>query len=326
MENQNHPSVAVIVPVYRPGEPFGRLLRMLGMQTYPADAIILINTEQEYWDASGYDSMAREMPKVQICHITKEQFDHGGTRNLAAARAEQDILVFMTDDAVPADRNLLEELVRAFSLQGPEGETVAAAYARQLPNEGCGVIERYTREFNYPPESRVKTRADLPELGIKTYFCSNVCCAYRRDIFQKQGGFLKRTLFNEDMIFAAGLIQSGYAVAYAAGARVFHSHDLTPVQQFRRNFDLAVSQADHPEVFADLPSEGEGKRLVKQTAWRLVRTGQVWQLPALAAASGCKYLGYRMGKAYKKLPRSVVLRCTMNPDYWKKKKRRKRQA
>ena len=62
MENQNHPSVAVIVPVYRPGEPFGRLLRMLGMQTYPADAIILINTEQEYWDASGYDSMAREMP------------------------------------------------------------------------------------------------------------------------------------------------------------------------------------------------------------------------------------------------------------------------
>ena len=170
MENQNHPSVAVIVPVYRPGEPFGRLLRMLGMQTYPADAIILINTEQEYWDASGYDSMAREMPQVQICHITKEQFDHGGTRNLAAARADQDILVFMTDDAVPADRNLLEELVRAFSLQGPEGETVAAAYARQLPNEGCGVIERYTREFNYPPETRVKTRADLPALGIKTYF------------------------------------------------------------------------------------------------------------------------------------------------------------
>ena len=256
---------------------------------------------------------------LSVFHVTREEFDHGGTRHRAMELSQAELCVCMTHDALPADSRLLERLTDALLSR----EDSAAAYARQLPAKDCGVIERYTREFNYPPESRVKTRADLPELGIKTYFCSNVCCAYRRDIFQKQGGFLKRTLFNEDMIFAAGLIQSGYAVAYAAGARVFHSHDLTPVQQFRRNFDLAVSQADHPEVFADLPSEGEGKRLVKQTAWRLVRTGQVWQLPALAAASGCKYLGYRMGKAYKKLPRSVVLRCTMNPDYWKKKKRRK---
>lgn len=197
------------------------------------------------------------------------------------------------------------------------------AYARQLPAGDCHYIEKYTRQFNYPQEGMIKTAADLPRLGIKTYFASNVCCAYRKDIFEKLEGFTGSTIFNEDMIYAAGAVKAGYAIAYAADAMVIHSHNLSPVQQFRRNFDMAVSQAEHPEVFAGIKAEGEGIRLVKQTAKYLIDSFHFWLIPSLIITSGCKYLGYRLGKEYRKLPRKMIMKCTMSPLYWEKKWRKR---
>lgn len=101
-------------------------------------------------------------------------------------------------------------------------------------------------------------------LGIKTYFCSNVCAAYKRDIFEQLGGFVNHTIFNEDMIYAAGVIQAGYAIAYAADAKVIHSHNYSGWQQFTRNFDLGVSHVQYPAVFDGVPPEGEGMKLVKR--------------------------------------------------------------
>ena len=152
----------------------------------------------------------------------------------------------MTQDALPENIFLLSALLKAFS--DPE---VGAAYARQLPKKDCSEVERYTRRFNYPEESRTKSAEDLPELGVKTFFCSNVCAAWRRDTYLKLGGFEKKTVFNEDMIFAGRLIQAGGKIAYCADARVIHSHNYHAVQQFHRHFDLAVSQTMHPEVCGD---------------------------------------------------------------------------
>ena len=157
---------------------------------------------------------------------------------------------------------------------------------------------------------------DEDELGIKTYFCSNVCAAYRRDIYLKLGGFTKKTIFNEDMIFAGHAVEAGYQIAYAADAQVIHSHNYTAMQQLHRNFDLGVSQADHPEVFGRLHSEGEGIRLVKKTAKWLVENGHALLLPQLVMASGSKYAGYWLGKHYKKLPEGLIRSLTMNPAYW----------
>ncbi len=313
-ERAERPSVDVIIPVYKPDRRFARLLRMLARQTYPVNRIIIMNTESRYWKDEAYEGIRN----LEIHHLTKEEFDHGGTRNRGAGYGAGDVMLFMTDDAVPQDNRLVERLVAALKRKGPAGETAAAAYARQLPEKDCNAIERFTRNFNYPDKSRVKTRADLPELGIKTYFASNVCCAYRRDIFEGLGGFAERTIFNEDMIYAAGAVAAGYAVVYAADAKVIHSHNLTLAQQFRRNFDLGVSQADHPEVFGGVSSEGEGVRLVKQTAAWLVRGGKLLLVPSLLAGSGCKWIGYRLGKRYRSLPRGLVLRCTDNREYWER--------
>ena len=245
-------TVDVIIPAYRPGEGWKQMLRGLEGQIWPVHRLIVMNTGKENWKAA-YEKTTIPM---EVHHLTREEFDHGKTRDQAARMSRADYLLFMTQDALPEDCHLIEKLVEAME----QDEKIGAAYARQLPREDCRLMEQYTRQFNYPEESRVKWLADLPELGIKTYFCSNVCAMYRRELYLQLGGFVQKAIFNEDMIFAGELIQKGYGVAYAAEAKVVHSHNYSAIQQFHRNFDLAVSQADHPEVFAGIRSEGEKKR------------------------------------------------------------------
>ncbi len=306
MENK---TVDVIIPAYHPGKEFATLIKRLEKQSVPIHRIIVMNTEESMWNKE-WEKLSDAM---EVHHLTKEEFDHGGTRARAAELSDSDVMVFMTQDAMPADRELLAELLKALDQE----ENIAAAYARQLPNAECSFVERYTRAFNYPDTSLVKTKADLDKYGIKTFFCSNVCAAYKKDIYEKQGGFVSRTIFNEDMIYAGGLIQAGYGIAYAAEARVIHSHNYNCMQQFHRNFDLGVSQAEHPEIFEGVPSEGEGMRLVKKTLAYLIHSGRIWLIPGFVLQCAGKYAGYLAGKKFRKLPKKFILWCTMSPNYWK---------
>ena len=306
MENK---TVDVIIPAYHPGKEFATLIKRLEKQSVPIHRIIVMNTEESMWNKE-WEKLSDVM---EIHHLAKSEFDHGGTRAQAAELSDADVMIFMTQDAMPADRELLAELLKALE----QDENIAAAYARQLPNAECSFVERYTRAFNYPDRSGVKTKKDMDQYGIKTFFCSNVCAAYKKDIYQKQGGFVRRTIFNEDMIYAGGLIQAGYGIAYAAEAKVIHSHNYNCMQQFHRNFDLGVSQAEHPEIFEGVPSEGEGMRLVKKTLSHLVRSGRIWLIPGFVLQCAGKYAGYLAGKNFRRLPKKFVLWCTMSPNYWK---------
>lgn len=340
--------VDIIIPVYRPDDTFCLLLQGLQEQTFLIYKLILLNTEERLWEEAKArlpieEHLAALPCEVVIRHVKKEEFDHGGTRMSGAALSDADVMVFMTQDAVPADAHLIEELLRPFASGGDvtggaaeagasgdvtggaapaggveSGGTVAVAYARQLPNADCSIVESYTRQFNYPATGCKKSRADLGRLGIKTYFCSDVCAAYRRDLFFALGGFESPVIFNEDMFFAAKAIQAGYAVEYAAAAKVIHSHNYTAAQQFHRNFDLAVSQADHPEIFEGVSSESEGMRLVVSAMRHLCRIGKPWLIVSLIWQCAGRYAGYFLGKRYRRLGRRRILRCTMSPDYWRR--------
>lgn len=311
------PAVDIIIPVYKPDHTLCLLLQKLQEQTFVVHQVILANTEERLWEEYiQAESVRRCLEKLsiplEIFHVDKGDFDHGGTRNLAVGKSQAPYFICMTQDALPLDEFLVERLL------SPLQETdVAAVYARQQAREDCRPIEAYTRSFNYPDQDRIKSREDIPALGIKTFFCSNVCAAYRRDTFRELGGFPAHTIFNEDMIYAGHAVLAGYRIGYAAGAVVLHSHNYSAQQQYRRNFDLAVSQAQHPEVFGDVPSESEGIRMVKNTARHLVKIKKPWLLASLIWQSGWKYLGYRAGKRYRNMSRKAILKRTMNPDYWR---------
>lgn len=304
--------IDVIIPVYRPDEKLEQLIQKLNTQTRKPEHVFFMQTLAGGEEDERVRRILEKADRGKIVTLPKSEFDHGGTRNLGASLSKADYMLFMTQDAVPAQDTLVEKLCASFESH----ERVAAAYGRQLPGEQSGVIERYTREFNYPPESSVKEKADLDRLGIKTFFCSNVCAMYRRDIYEKLGGFVTRTIFNEDMIFAAGLIQAGYRIAYAAEAEVIHSHKYTYWQQLTRNFDLAVSQRQYRQIFEQVRSESEGMRLVKDTMKYLMKHGKWYLIPDLVLQSGFKWMGYKLGLRYESLPKGLVKKFSMNKSYW----------
>lgn len=310
--------IDIIIPVYRPDKSFFTLIERLEHQTVPVRNIFLVNTEQKYFDRLIYGTPFFDRYKnVFVSHVSKKEFNHGATRNCGVRKSAAPVFVMMTQDAIPADEYLIENLV------GPlEKDGVAVSYARQLPSEGCKEAERFMRAFNYPERSMEKSVEDVRRLGIKTYFCSNVCAAYNREIFDSLGGFESHTIFNEDMIYAADAVKAGYRIAYTASAEVIHSHDYTCMQQFHRNFDLGVSQAEHPEIFQQISSEKEGIALVKKLTCHLWKQGKKRDIPVFYINSIFRYAGFFLGKHYKRLPMKLVMRFTMNREYWRQDKRR----
>ena len=304
--------IDVIIPIYKPDKALFTLLDRLKSQSVPIHKIILMNTGREYFTALiQEEEFLRRYPGAEVRHLEKKDFDHGGTRYEAVGYSDAEIFVMMTQDAVPADCYLMERLTGNL-----KGKT-AASYARQLPDAASSEFERVSRQFNYPDVSRIKSLEDLPDIGIKTFFCSNVCAAYRRDIYEELGGFARHIIFNEDMVYAAEAVKAGYSIAYEAHALVVHSHNYTNLQQLHRNFDLGVSQAQHPEVFSMAASESEGKRLVKEIWKQLKEKKRLHRFPGFCVQCAFKYAGYLLGKHYEKLPRGLVLRLTANREYWK---------
>ncbi len=308
MKMNTLPKVDVVIPTFHPDKEEVRklLVRLMEQSVKPAH-LLIINTEESFWDPA----ITKGIPEAEVFHISKAHFDHAGTRNMGAGFSNADYILYMTQDAIPVDKKLIENLLLPFRMP-----TVKISYARQLPKNDCGIIERFTRSFNYPDKSHVRRRADLKRFGIKTYFCSNVCAMYDRLYLMELHGFEEPCIFSEDMVFAAKTIKDGNEVAYAAGARVLHSHNYTASQQFHRNFDNGVSQAMHPEVFKGIKSENEGKKLVAGTAKYLMDSGRAYLIPKLIIHSAAKLLGFKLGTMYTHLPESMILSCTSNKSFW----------
>lgn len=300
--------IDVVIPVYRPGKEFQKMLGRLMKQTVEISHIWLLQTIGQ----AGDPVMQTQDDRITVIPVLQSEFDHGGTRDLGAHQSQSEYILFMTQDAMPADTHLVEDLLHAM-----EDSRTGIAYARQLARPAAGVLERMTRNYNYPEESVVKTLADAERLGIKTYFCSDVCAMYRRSYYEELGGFVKPTIFNEDMIMAYHMIQAGYQVVYQADARVIHSHDYTCMQQFHRNFDLGVSQKQYEEIFAAISSEKEGAGYAKATIIQLLKRGHVLQTIYFMMQCGFKLFGYKLGLHYAKLPKWLLMKCTGSKWYWK---------
>lgn len=302
--------IDLIIPTYKPDSSFDTLLRRMAKQTVSLNRIIIMNTEEDFFHSEA----VKEFPNVEVVHIKQKEFDHGGTRHQGAMMSDAEFVLFMTQDAMPKDSKLVEHLLGAM-----EDSKVSVAYARQVADPKKSPMEAFIRTFNYPKESRVKSYEDLENLGIKTFFCSDVCALYRKSSYVSLGGFPLRTIFNEDMIMASKMIEAHEKVAYVAEAVVLHYHDYTAKQQLKRNFDLAVSQQMYGGLFLKVSSESEGIKMVLKTAGFLVKTGRIHLLPKLVIQSGAKFIGYKLGRNYERLSQKQIKKLTSSPSFWESK-------
>lgn len=300
----------IIVVTYN-AEP--RLAKLLaGLQSQSQDNEILII------DSSSTDSTSGITARhgVRILTIPQSDFDHGGTRNLGIEQARGEFILFMTQDTICADEHAVAELIRPLR----EDENIAAAYGRQIACEDASVFARHLRLFNYPETSYVRGLDDRKKYGIKTAFLSNSFAAYRTSVLKEIGGFESRLIFGEDTFAAAKILLKGKKIAYAADAKVFHSHNYTPQQEFKRYFDMGVFHSCEGWLLREFgKAEREGNKYAKSEIKFLLKQRKLFLLPEFILRIIMKYLGYKLGTQYAYLPKSINRLCSMNRAWWDKK-------
>lgn len=277
--------ISVIIPTYNAEPYLEKLLSMLKAQDINASEIIII-------DSSSRDNtvdIARRFGAKTVV-IPVHTFNHGKTRNIAAREAEGDILVFMTQDALPVDSRLLRNLTDTLQITD-----IAATFGRHIPRPDASLLEVFARKFNYTDLRSVKGIDDIKKYGIKTFFFSNVCSAVKKELFLKVGMFPERVRANEDMILAAKFILNGYRVAYIPEAMVIHSHNCSLLKQFRRYYGIGSSLKNNGWILKYTRAEGEGIRFIKEEISFVLKRHKYLWIPYIFLESVTKYAGYRIG-------------------------------
>lgn len=280
-------SVSVVIPTLNAEPEIEDLLARLEAQTFAPREIIVIDSSSDDHTVE----IAKAHPLVRVIEIQRKDFDHGGTRNLGFNESVGDFVLFMTQDAVPADEFVIENLMCPF-----EDGHVAIVSGRQLPKEDARPFERLVREFNYPDESNKRSEKDIGRLGIKAFFSSDVCCMYRRSSLGAIGGIPAPCPTNEDMLAAARCLKAGMSVCYVSDACVYHSHNLTFRQQIVRNVAIGSFLKRHSSELADSSEKEEGFKLLEYVFKGLKVNGEYWEMIAFVGDCVARLLGNRIGR------------------------------
>lgn len=283
MNNQN--KVSVVIPTLNASGRIVRIIEALQDQTIPPSEILIVDSSSD----DGTTDLLNGIKGIRVKIIDRESFNHGTTRHEALLDTSEDYICFLTDDAIPANKYLIEELLKPLA-----DPFVAMVSGRQLPKEDARRFEQLVRKFNYPDKSNIRTKEDIEKLGIKAFFASDACSIYRRSAYLDVGGFIPVNT-NEDMYMAACLLRKGYKVAYASSAQVLHSHNFSPMQQYKRYRDIGYFIETHRKLLGGARVSIEGMSLVKNVSMRLLKEMQFAELMLFGVDCVARYLGNRAG-------------------------------
>lgn len=279
--------ISVIIPTLNAEHEIEALLIALDRQSIQPNEILVVDSASE----DKTIELVQKHKRVRLLEIDRQDFNHGTTRDMALNESSGDFVCFLTQDAVPVSDDYLKRLVAPMV----EDSNIALVSGRQLPKADARRFEQLVRDFNYPDFPSVRSKCDLEKFGIKTFFASDTCSAYRRTAYLECGGF-DHVNTNEDMLMAAKFIASGMKVAYEPRAEVYHSHNLTPSQQFARNRAVGFFLETHVDDLMHASEIGEGGRLVKAVSSQLLREGNLVELIAFGVDCCARLLGNRAGR------------------------------
>lgn len=300
--------VAVIVPVCNAAKWLPQFLPALQAQRPTPDTVLFIDSASDdntvpVLRAAGFN----------VHGISRREFNHGGTRQLGSELVDADVCVYLTQDAILQSPDAIARIVTPFATDAQ----ICISYGRQLPHLDAGPLGTHARTFNYAPTSHTRSYQDATSYGVKTCFTSDSFCAYRLSALREIGGFPTYVIGTEDAYVAARTILAGKKVHYAADACVYHSHDYTLVQQFRRHFDIGVFYGSEHWIRVNFGSaSGEGLRFVASEIAYLVQHRVIQLIPYSLLQNAAKILGYRLGKLEQNLPIWLKKKISMNQNFW----------
>ena len=300
-------SVSVVIPTLNAGPYLPALLPALAGQGLDPQQFLVIDSQSTDGSPAAFRAFG-----ATVVEIDRRTFNHGGTRQRAVEmRPAADIVVMLTQDAIPQAADTIACLVASFA--DPQ---VGIAYGRQLPRASARGIERHARLMNYPTTSETRGLDDRARVGVKTVFCSDSFAAYRTTALAAVGGFPEDAFFAEDQLVAGRMLIDGWRIAYRGDAEVVHSHGYTPTEEFRRYFDVGVFHGRNRWLIDTFGrAEGEGLRFLRSELSYLLWHDPLL-LPGALVRTVAKYAGYKMGARENTLSNRWKKRLSMQPSYW----------
>jgi rhamnosyltransferase len=224
-------SASILVLTKNGSKDIGALLQAVySQEEVRANEVVLIDSGSS--DATL--QIARQYP-VRIEHIQPDSFHHARTRNLAAELTSSEILVFLSQDAVPASPTWLAAMLANFKDAG-----VGAVYGRQFPKSQSSLERQNVLETIYGEQRLVKDPALGNRLGYRFYHFSDANSAIRRSVWQGTR-FPEELAVFEDLGIAKRILDAGWKIVYEPRACVFHSHQHSTFELFKRYFDIGFT-------------------------------------------------------------------------------------
>lgn len=196
---------------------------------------------------------------LRVQQIPAEAFHHARTRNYGATLSSGELLVLLSQDAMPASDKWLNRLITNFI--DPQ---VGAVYGRQFPKPGSFEERKEIFDNIYGPNKLVKDPGDRDGLGYHFYLFSDANAAIRKSVWQETG-FPEDLKVFEDIGIAKRIFDHGWKIVYEPEAVVIHSHNHTTSGLFRRYFDLGFT-LKHMKIW-DAPGI---RQSLARDAWKIL--------------------------------------------------------
>ena len=238
----------------------------------------------------SYDKSEKILKRLNCNYIQIEakDYSHSKTREMMASKVDGDIIVFISQDIKIKNNMWLQNLINPII----NGEC-EASFSRQIGEDNS--IEKYTRERNYPAESRIVSKEEIDKYQIRTFFFSDASSAVLSKVYWELNAYDGKDMpTNEDMYFAYKLINAGYRIKYCADSEVYHSHRFTYKQLYKRYYDTGIFFKQNP-YFLNYKSNESGFDLAKYVFKRAIEEKNIKVLlrilPDFTVRFVAKYLG-----------------------------------
>lgn len=241
--------------------------------------------------------------------ISKEEFSHSRTREMMSKKATGDIIVFISQDIKIKNNLWLKNLITPIINGDCE-----ASFSRQICENNS--IEKYTREKNYPEESRIVSKDCIDKYGLLTFFYSDASSAVSSKVYRELNAYDgKYIIINEDMYFSYKLIHAGYRIKYCSDSEVYHSHIFTFKQLYNRYFDTGVFFKEN-SYFSKYDGNESGFSLAKYVFRRALEDKNIKVLISFVPNFSIRFIAKFLGERYEKLPKSFIIKSTSDKKYW----------
>jgi len=228
-------TVTIVIPTYNGASTIDKLIKAVRSQKKSKETKIIVV------DSGSYDktlSILAKYDDISVHHINKSEFNHGSTRNLGAEKADSDLIVFLTQDAIPAHDLWLYNLIKEF-----KDQKVVGVCSKIIPFSDTYLLKKIEVDNDLSGRTKrigaeIKNLSSFDKLPFwkqraNYLFFHNISSAIRRKYLLDNP--FPHVPFAEDVEFAKQALFNKKKIVFTPESRVYHAHEYHPFKSYGRN-------------------------------------------------------------------------------------------